>query len=118
MSPNKEHSERRVAFAGLLELRHDLQGFVIGAEEQLEIMVSGLECGAQRLGIQRCERLLPFPIPSFCRHFLIKDIRQRAAKFTSLLLREEGKVFVNRLLNSLRDLYVNKPLRDCAGFRD
>src|SRR5208283_5423016 len=42
-----------------------------------------------------------FPIPSFCRHFFIKDIRQRATKFAPLFLREEGEIFMNRLLNSL-----------------
>jgi hypothetical protein len=60
VSPNKRHSERRVAFTGLLKLRHDLQGFVIGAKEQLEIMVSCLEGGAQSFGVRQCERLVPF----------------------------------------------------------
>jgi hypothetical protein len=65
VSPNKGHSERRVAFAGLLKLRHDLQGFVIGAKEQLEIMVPGLEGGAQSFGVQQCERLVPFAYSKF-----------------------------------------------------
>ena len=44
-------------FADLLKLRHDLQGFVIGAQEQLEIMVPGLKGCAKSLCVQWDERL-------------------------------------------------------------
>jgi hypothetical protein len=69
VSPNKGHSERRVAFAGILKLRHDPQGFVIGAKEKLEIMVPGLEGGAQSFGFQQRERLVPFAYSKFLQVF-------------------------------------------------
>jgi hypothetical protein len=57
-SANKRHPERGVAIEGFLKFRHDLEGFLICAEQQLEIMVPGLERSPERLGIQRREVFL------------------------------------------------------------
>jgi hypothetical protein len=47
---DKVHSKRMGSFQGLFHFRHNIQGLIVGIQEQLELMIAGLEGGTEIFG--------------------------------------------------------------------
>ncbi len=52
VGPNKRHPERAIARQGPLHLGHHFERFVVGVEQQLEMVIAGFKSRAKLLHIQ------------------------------------------------------------------